>query len=450
MKTRPELLIEKSLNKLNSIFKGISLKHDIDTLKRRISYESKNIILYLNEIRYTFYINDDCYFDNAIELFTFKMNKVMTSNDVSELKVNLNYLIKSIDIDSIEYYITKDHRYSFSSINKIKMDDNVMTALFNSIKSIRRVNLLDSIASEGENAIKFKEGFSFETEIYGMEENSYLANVAKSTGVFNRIAKGGLEYSVCSTLAFDIISNIAQYNCTAEFFSNTNSLKQTAEQYNFKKLTSNLNYDGIMIYTMLKYRLESTMCSFIAKNYKDVYVLENETRPYVITIVAKRKVLNNEADENIYRKLREITQNNHKCDKEIDKELLIEGVQPEVKIFRGGILDESDIEEIVKETNLLNEFFAQYNNDHNESINNNKRPLLPFNLGQIGLVLTSGCLDGVIEELPGQYHVIRGDVTKETIKVESKTKDGTQITETHLNKVNIKVLTPDGNIKTLA
>ena len=30
------------------------------------------------------------------------------------------------------------------------------------------------------------------------------------------------------------------------------------------------------------------------------------------------------------------------------------------------------------------------------------RPLLPFNMGQIGLVLTSGCLDGVVEEYEGQ------------------------------------------------
>lgn len=448
MKTRPELLIERSINKLNSISKGISLTHDIDTLKRRISYESKNIILYLNEILHTSYIDKYCCLGNAIELFTSKMNSVMNSNNINELKDNLINLINSISIDSIEDYISKNRR-SFGFINRVEMDNNVMNILFNSIKSIRKVNLLDSISNKGENAIKFKEGFSFETEIYGMEENGYLADVSKSTGVFHRVAKGGLSNSICSTLAFDIISNIAQYDSIAEFFPNTKSLKQTAEQANFRKLTSNLNYDGIMIYTMLKYRLESTMCSFVAKNYKDVYVLENETRPCVVTIVAKRKVFNEVADENIYRKLREITQNNYKCDKEIDKEFLIEGVQPEVKIFRGGILDENDIEEIVGETNLLNEFFTQYNNDHDASTNNNKRPLLPFNLGQIGLVLTSGCLDGVIEELPGQYHVIKGDVTKETVTIEERTKEGTQITETHLNKVNIKILTPDGSIKTL-
>ena len=83
--------------------------------------------------------------------------------------------------------------------------------------------------------------------------------------------------------------------------------------------------------------------------------------------------------------------------------------------------------------------------------NRNARPLLPFNMGQIGLVLTSGCLDGIVEEYPGQYHAIKGMVTK--IKHTDTNNDvGNEesVLETISNKVQINIITPDGQFIELA
>ena len=72
-------------------------------------------------------------------------------------------------------------------------------------------------------------------------------------------------------------------------------------------------------------------------------------------------------------------------------------------------------------------------------------PLLPFNIGQVGLVLTSGCLDGVIEEMEGINHVIKGMTTK-VISTNREDLDDNKMrcTETINNQVKINIFTADG------
>jgi hypothetical protein len=72
-------------------------------------------------------------------------------------------------------------------------------------------------------------------------------------------------------------------------------------------------------------------------------------------------------------------------------------------------------------------------------------PLLPFNIGQVGLVLTSGCLDGVIEEMEGINHVIKGMTTKViTTNREDLDDNKMRCTETINNQVKINIFTADG------
>ena len=95
----------------------------------------------------------------------------------------------------------------------------------------------------------------------------------------------------------------------------------------------------------------------------------------------------------------------------------------------------------------MESFFKKQEIETNEQ---NARPLMPFNMGQIGLVLTSGCLDGTVEEYEGQYHAIKGMVTK--IKHVDNDIDNNEesILETISNKVQINIITPDGKFIELA
>ena len=119
----------------------------------------------------------------------------------------------------------------------------------------------------------------------------------------------------------------------------------------------------------------------------------------------------------------------------------------EPELFRGSALDVSELESIVKNDTLMESFFKKQEIETNEQ---NARPLMPFNMGQIGLVLTSGCLDGTVEEYEGQYHAIKGMVTK--IKHEDSDIDNNEesILETISNKVQINIVTPDGKFIELA
>ena len=77
-------------------------------------------------------------------------------------------------------------------------------------------------------------------------------------------------------------------------------------------------------------------------------------------------------------------------------------------------------------------------------VSKDQSPLLPFNIGQVGLVLTSGCLDGVIEEMEGINHVIKGMTTKVMTTNREEMDDKVRCTETINNQVKINVFTADG------
>ena len=94
---------------------------------------------------------------------------------------------------------------------------------------------------------------------------------------------------------------------------------------------------------------------------------------------------------------------------------------------------------------MYEEFHDIINKQNEEK---DKSPLLPFNIGQIGLILSSGSLDGVVEEGHGVCHVIKGMTIKETdTNNEQIVENGrvvTQVTETVRNKVQITALGADG------
>jgi hypothetical protein len=120
----------------------------------------------------------------------------------------------------------------------------------------------------------------------------------------------------------------------------------------------------------------------------------------------------------------------------------------EIELFRGSVLDTDDMQRIVETSGCVESFWQNQRVEKlSESV---KQPLLPFNIGQIGLVLTSGCLDGVIDEGNGNCHVIKGRVSKKST-VERNSVDGNiEVIETVSNRVEINVILPNGEHKVLA
>jgi hypothetical protein len=161
-----------------------------------------------------------------------------------------------------------------------------------------------------------------------------------------------------------------------------------------------------------------------------------------ITIIGNKNLKANQSDNDIYQKLRlfdyesalDISQLNSNYYSIPTEELILE-------YFRGSKLDIADVLEASND-NMIESFLI---NQTQPLVVKDQSPLLPFNIGQVGLVLTSGCLDGVIKEMDGINHVIKGMTTKITTKTTEDLADNKiKSTETISNQVKINVFTANG------
>ena len=75
-----------------------------------------------------------------------------------------------------------------------------------------------------------------------------------------------------------------------------------------------------------------------------------------------------------------------------------------------------------------------------------RHPLLPFSPGQLGLVLVSGKIDGIVDEGGGAYHVIKGSTRPRTTTTEKYDENYQPVTEiTRSAATSVAMLTADGN-----
>ena len=114
--------------------------------------------------------------------------------------------------------------------------------------------------------------------------------------------------------------------------------------------------------------------------------------------------------------------------------------------FSGNIASLSDIQSFQKESSLYTKLFET------EGANLlSQRPMIPFSVGQLGMVLTSGYVDGIIEEKDGYAHVVKGmSIQSEIYNVtEDDEKDIRTRTNTKVNRVILSICDPSGSIKQL-
>lgn len=108
-----------------------------------------------------------------------------------------------------------------------------------------------------------------------------------------------------------------------------------------------------------------------------------------------------------------------------------------VNLFKGAVFNELELQRQLKASSSISKLLERSALDNRE-----KRPLLPLNIGRIGLIAGSGMINGLAEcEAP---HIIKGQIVKEVIRsVKEHTTEST-ITETHTNKMIFNILTPGG------
>ena len=279
---------------------------------------------------------------------------------------------------------------------------------------------------------------------YGIELDSYRANEALAR--LDRVGFGSYFHSRISNEAFHaMLLNPPYLSVMTEGGNNTRSEK------NFLVDSArNLMMGGLLIYIIPHYRLTADIARFLCDNFDDISIWKftvDEFKKYkqIAVLGTKRKkrdgsdmvsaltslVLN----PGSLPELTELSSGRYRLPNTVK----------EVALFKGAVFNESELAEQLSNSKSFSRLFQRSGLD-----NRVIRPLLPFSIGQIGLVGGSGLINGLVEcEAP---HIIKGRIIKEkrTHTEEKRNRQGalmfTTLIETTSNKLIFNLLTPNGFI----
>ena len=293
---------------------------------------------------------------------------------------------------------------------------------------------------------------SLNVKTYGLEEEGNGATEAKA--VLTKVIKGGLRGATISNEAFDMVFLNPRITVDTSM-KDDGKLYDTNEDMLLKNSLRYLKDGGLFVYTIPYYALTPSMKLYLSKWLKDYVVLQqyenndnNRNKMKFITIMGRKEY--NSSYSDTFTALGFLNYDSLNRDTTIKYELNLPDV--EIKLYRGSVLDDEEIDNLIMSDGLYEEFFKDVQYVYNAA---DTRPLLPFNIGQIGLILSSGSLDGVVEEANGVKHVIKGMTVKESDTVTESSVDArgnaiTESTTTVRNKVQISAFGADGQFYNLA
>lgn len=398
--------------------------------------------------------------DSLISLLEISKDKLFNSITEEEYldAIKLcNKIVKSFDVKMVQNKNRYDYCYDyFDNRKNFCFEREFFNTLQKSIKiPNRHLKILNAYTRYGYEGEFFKKSMPDECyELYGIDINQDIDDCNKL--YYNRILYGDLKGSFISNDVFDICfySSPIQIEQNRTFNGTFNKKEKTFLQ----KVIQYIRKDGYLILNIPKFRLAKDICSILARNFKDFFLIKNDMNNIDnIYIIAKKKSVKTDINIDDYCMLRYYIDDYAKSLKEcvfdenstFSYEFVLPKTEIDLKQFRGSIIDESEIESLYRKSSCTSSFWQDQNSNMLEE---EKIPLLPFNAGQIGLILTSGFLDGIIDEGDGFYHVVKGRTVKKTdgndeIHAESNCVEVTEITS---NRVEINVFLPDGTFKKLA
>ncbi len=301
----------------------------------------------------------------------------------------------------------------------------------------QNINIFFPNCFDGTNA-KF---FGRESDTTYGQEPKYIT---EARGNLNRVAKGELKGSTITNNFFDALFIVPRIGYREEI-DHLGVVKEPYERIEIKNTIKYLRPNGLFLITIPYTRLVPSLAMYLSKVLSNVQVvrLPNGDKLKRITIIGTKNLMTNVSDKDIYNKLKFLNYDTDTVSIH-DLGLGLYNLPTEeltLEFFRGSQLDIGDIQDACADS-MLDNFI---NSQTDPLVVKDQAPLLPFNIGQVGLVLTSGCLDGVIEEMEGICHVIKGMTTK-VVSTNREDVDDNKIkcTETINNQVKINIFTADG------
>lgn len=416
----------------NDLREIIRLTYDINTTSK--------VVVNFDEFIYTL----NGYIHGINELESVEEIKNYISDDKEKIKDHIEILSRISDdlINSLHMRYNKD--YFSKRYNPCNISPKILNAIVLSLNCTRDINVLYPECLDGENFAPFQEILD-PINLYGVDVEDYLVDDAKQ--YTNNIAKGTLKGSRISNKAFDVLFLTPRITLYRDMSYDNKIMPENNEKYLLKNTLRYLRTDGVFIYTVPFYRISLDMWLYISKNISDISLIRHGGEQSKVTIIGYKK-------ENIKDYINTFSYLKNLKYESIDDYMGYETTYNipkspiEIELFRGSVLDTKELTELVKTDGLYDDFFKA---DKKDNFKDNDRPLIPFNLGQIGLILTSGQLDGVIEEVNGIKHVIKGMIIKNEFEYDKDSgKDNVHTSvKTTCNVVQINVLDANGNLKTL-
>ena len=443
---------------------GLNDKDDINKVRNILTKHMKDCIhlckyvacLLDPEIRLHERVNSlDNSCDQALRL-------IMTVDTIEQIKDNMQnvlYYINEVNYysDYINYWHFKD------AANSLKTESYYNTNFVNSeldpiIQSINSNNLLNIFSISCKNGTQeefIRDGLASMNEIpvkvYALGNELYKS---ESRPRVDKLILGQLKGSIISNNAFDIVYANPEISINCEYNA-SKKLKTKNEEFILNSSIRYLKPGGLLIFHVPFYAINPNMFLVVARNLKQIQIIKyntnydsscSKTALKYVTIMGIKNTNFSYSDK--FNELINLTYDD--LTTTLQEEYNLDLPESEINLFRGSVLDEAELTEIIMKDGLYDEFFKTVENEYAEE---DKRPLLPFNIGQVGLILSSGSLDGVVEEDGGTVHIIKGMTIKESDTVTEQTIENgrtiTQSTETIRNKVQITALGADGTLYNL-
>ena len=302
------------------------------------------------------------------------------------------------------------------------------------------VNLLDPCCGCGMALHTLADGKNCKT--YGVELDRHRAE--ESLARLDRVGFGSYFRSRVSNEAFHLmLLNPPYLSVMTEGGANTRNEKRFLVDS-----LSHLLYGGLLIYIIPYYRLTPDICRILCDNFEDLTVwkftgseFQRFKQAAVLGIRRKRQdgsdlvtgLASFAFQPDQLPELTELPKNRY----------TLPDIEKKVELFKGAEFNVAELAEQMKKSTSFSRMFEKNKLDCGE-----KRPLLPLNLGQVGLIGGSGLINGLVEcDTP---HIIKGRIIKETSvsREENLNNQGdltsTTVHETRSNKMIFNLLTPQG------
>lgn len=418
-----------------------------DTREKLIELLSKNFPLTAEEKQ--LYLAKNAFFSiNAMDVIE-KVFGHATLNTRVQFFYQKYHHQRPIDVQSVD------------DLTAFSVEINKILDIANNQK--RTANVLFSNAEYFIRAIKNKRDNIRQYAIYDGGTNPLMGTETRK--MFDKVAIGNPSGAYIKNNSVDIIFHRFTHNI--DYFSTYYSEKdykigKTKTEQDIIRLSHYIKNNGVLFLAIPKHLLTMQLCIDISKKFDFLYAIRNDKNnlsentavTYDYILLALRCNTNKTAKEindtfaeitNIDIEEKTIPENSIK---DMFKPLSGKKSSAPINLFRGQDMDIAAIQLLLE------------NNNYKDILSDNKKkktihPLLPLKSGQIGQILASGMLDGVIEEGNGFKHVVRGHIYKgnrSTIDYQQdpdtgKTNEIEKIYEN--NMVEINLFAGDGEFKTV-